>query len=97
MRVLIEMSRLSAVIDRAVTDEDDSSGVKLTRVDPIILETTATKYPECRCEDFGLHAGMTMRALSRLETGCTGPSYACSRLVKIRNHYQPKGKPSQSV
>jgi hypothetical protein len=70
------------------------------RVRQRILDATAARYRDCRCEELGLEAGMATRELVLLGSGCTGETidgrrvrplgsggWVCPRLDTIRRHY----------
>ena len=81
----VSLSQLKRVIAReSIIKETNFNQQKLTkRVDNLILITTGQRYPECRCEDLGLRAGMNMAELTLLGSGCK-QAYSCPRLDKLR-------------
>lgn len=92
----ISIDRLSAVLEREAAPRATSSsgkvyGVEARRrrlqqtVDGVVLATTRNKHGRCSCEDRGLHAGMQIVELLRMQ-GCQ-IQYACPRLDAVRRHY----------
>lgn len=62
---------------------------KVTEAD---VALTRNEFQSCKCEDHGLHSGMSVDALMRLGSGCTGgdgfrQGWVCPRLVRLRRIY----------
>lgn len=87
-------------LSRALGDGTPREG--LATVGEDVLADTRNRYPECRCEELGLRAGMPVEELIELEAGCTGTpgrrrlgtlyndyqaGWVCDRLNHIRRRY----------
>lgn len=57
---------------RSTTDKPSYRYAGPTSVPDTILTETRSRYPECRCEELGLEAGMPTSRLIELEEGCAG-------------------------
>lgn len=83
---LIGLRYDQGLIDLVLERKDQGkSGTKLGRLKPISdynVNSTRERYPNCRCEQFGLHNGMTLNALLKLD-GCQS-GWVCSRLDALR-------------
>jgi hypothetical protein len=97
----IERERLTAVQGRVTakralvgSGSTNGNGDRPSRRGPVVvpddlIAETATRYPECTCENHGLHAGMRVDQLWSLHEGCTRgrgrtPGWICPRLDTIR-------------
>lgn len=104
MSYLIDTTRLASVLGRRevvrVKSVSNGNGGS-TRVSIVSAEVLAEITDErCRCEELGLRAGMPVKELIVLGSGCTGetmfgarlrparePGWVCNRLDRIRRRY----------
>lgn len=99
--LVISRQRVRTVSSRASTPKattgsgSSSRAVRSehTTVSEAVLVDTHRSYEHCRCEEFGLTAGMLVSALRDLGAGCTDNRrgghgrWVCSRLDRVRRRY----------
>jgi len=103
----IDLSVLAQIASPPVEQPAPSKdgGTKYVRVASVsaeVLAETAERYDHCRCDEMGLVAGLPVRDLIELGSGCTGetPSgvrgpykkrgsagHVCQRLDLVRRRY----------
>lgn len=67
-----------------------AGGGSTARVSRAVLDAVLSTRPECRCDEYGLHAGMYVSELALLGSGCCGHGrapYVCPALDELRRRY----------
>lgn len=96
----ISRSELEDVISRAETrkqqrESGESSGNRNQRnalISELVLASTLQQYPECKCEERGLRAGMSIVDAIDLGAGCTASDTHWEERDGVREWVSSPGK-----
>lgn len=96
----ISRQELEDVINRAETrkqqrESGETGGSRRERngvISELVLASTLNDYPTCRCEEHGLHAGMTVIDAIDLGAGCTASDTHWEEINGTREWVSSPGK-----
>lgn len=87
----INTAALDRVSDTHARGEGPEGDASLRIVTPEVIAATREQYPDCRCSELGLAAGMRVNALVELEAGCRGNPGRSRLSGEPMSHRDPPG------